>query len=539
MDTPQETASQLALSSYTRAFLKRYLAIKPKPWPDELSRIHVSQTVSFFALAYERVRNVVEYREAHLIRRAATERILKRRLALNPSGEGEAENIVRELLWARYFPLDSLGEEDIDRVQDVLDRYKALRQDLLKGRPGGERAYLSQFLTDLLTCEIEETLTPEEAARGELETYFVYQVLKGKIKIDGATQDEKNVYFYVALEQALSKSDTAYLRFHLFRLNHKPLSQMEEAQVADLLDEFPEAARRIDSYIANPYSSRLVRWLRRQLPPFRVLFELVRTKPAQAQALLEDPAALKAQVTTICRQKYEATAARLRSLGVRAILYIFITKMIFALLLEYPVSKALYGEVNYLSLAINALFPPLLMFLILGVTRVPGEDNTARILERLTNIIDADNSYEGAVSYAIRRRRVRNQTMIFAFTIIYTMTFIMTFTLLYVFLGKLQFNFVSQVVFIFFVSLVTFFAFRISQVAREYRLREAEGPLVPVMDFFFLPILSLGKFLSKGLARLNIFTAVFDFFIEAPFKLIFEVLEEWISFVRARKEEIE
>src|SRR5688572_17968529 len=94
--------SNIELSHYTKAFLKNFLAIKPKLPPDEVSRIDVSQTVSFFALAYERVRNAVEYRESHLIRRAAIERILKRRLSLNPQGEGEAENLVRELLWARY-----------------------------------------------------------------------------------------------------------------------------------------------------------------------------------------------------------------------------------------------------------------------------------------------------------------------------------------------------------------------------------------------------------------------------------------------------
>ena len=61
---------------------------------------------------------------------------------------------------------------------------------------------------------------------------------------------------------------------------------------------------------------------------------------------------------------------------------------------------------------------------------------------------------------------------------------------------------------------------------------------MPVVDFFFMPILSLGKFFSSEIAKLNFFIFIFDFIIEAPFKLIFEVDEEWISFVRKRKEEI-
>lgn len=53
-----------------------------------------------------------------------------------------------------------------------------------------------------------------------------------------------------------------------------------------------------------------------------------------------------------------------------------------------------------------------------------------------------------------------------------------------------------------------------------------------------MPVLSVGKVLSSGISKINIFGFVFDFFIEAPFKLIVEVVEEWVRFVRERREEI-
>ena len=53
-----------------------------------------------------------------------------------------------------------------------------------------------------------------------------------------------------------------------------------------------------------------------------------------------------------------------------------------------------------------------------------------------------------------------------------------------------------------------------------------------------MPILSLGKLFNEGVARINFFIVLFDFIIEAPFKLIIEVIEEWITFVRNKKEEI-
>jgi len=110
--------------------------------------------------------------------------------------------------------------------------------------------------------------------------------------------------------------------------------------------------------------------------------------------------------------------------------------------------------------------------------------------------------------------------------------------LIYEILSLLNFNLISQLIFIFFVSVVTFFSYRVKQISKELKLEEKEGIFTPFIDFFFMPILSLGKFFSQEIARLNFFIIIFDFLIEAPFKMIFEVVEEWISFVRKRKDEI-
>ncbi|MFH1536657.1 MAG: hypothetical protein ABID45_01570, partial [Patescibacteria group bacterium] len=58
------------------------------------------------------------------------------------------------------------------------------------------------------------------------------------------------------------------------------------------------------------------------------------------------------------------------------------------------------------------------------------------------------------------------------------------------------------------------------------------------IDFFSLPILKVGQWISLNFAKINIFVFVLDFIIEAPLKLVFEVLEDWFSFVREKKEEI-
>src|SRR3990172_1429351 len=113
----------IVLSRFTHALVDAIKSVKLKTKPDDISALSVSQTVSFFALVYERVRNAVEYRDDHLILRAAIERILKRRFSLNPEGRGEAENLLRELLWARYFDNGVLGADDTVVIQNLIDKY--------------------------------------------------------------------------------------------------------------------------------------------------------------------------------------------------------------------------------------------------------------------------------------------------------------------------------------------------------------------------------------------------------------------------------
>ena len=120
----------------------------------------------------------------------------------------------------------------------------------------------------------------------------------------------------------------------------------------------------------------------------------------------------------------------------------------------------------------------------------------------------------------------------------YFSTFFVTLYLIHLGLKQINFNILSEALFIFFVSVVAFFAYRIKEIANMYRLTEREGVFAPIVDFFYMPILSLGKLFSEGVSKINFFILIFDFIIEAPFKLIIEVIEEWITFVKNKKEDM-
>jgi len=340
-DIPKNVPSIISLSTVTNNLLGAFHSIKQKPQTDEFTKLSVSQTVSFLALVYEKVRNAIEYREDHLIRRAAIERILKRRLSLNSEAKGEAENILRELMWARYFPNGSLGALDIQEIQHILDRYIDIRKQLLTGRIYKTKAFLAEFLLQLVTAEIEEHLSPAISQQEADFGYYIFQTLKDKVKIEDVQTEQKDTYLFIAIEKAYRKSDQAYQRYHLFRLFYKPLANYTNDEISSLIPKLSDIFHKIDSLIKNPTVEKLVRFTRKQLPPFLIMFSLFRENKEKIDEILVNKSMLWTYVEKIAREKYALVRSRLNILAFRSLIYIFITKMLFALILEVPVSQYL------------------------------------------------------------------------------------------------------------------------------------------------------------------------------------------------------
>lgn len=529
------TSHSIQLSPLVNALLQVYEQEKlPRELPEQQA-MRVSRTVSFFALLYEKMRNAIEYREEHLIRRAAIERILKRRLLLNNQGKDIAEPLIRELLWARYLQNFTIPEGSIEVIQKVIDKYLFLRREIVPGRPKKEQESLDQFIFDLLSCEIEETLA--EATQRQAFINFVYQSLLSQVELSDKKLDpQKEIFLYTATESGFARSDPPLVRYHLIKILLPELVGGDTGNAQKALPHFMEVYQHIEATLKHSVVEKLRRFVKRNTPPYLILRDLIESYTREARSILNSEEKLQFRVDEICRRRYQETRAKLTRAGVRSIIYIFLTKMFFALLLEYPIDKYLQGgKVDFLPLTINLVFPPFLMFLVVAITSVPGAENTRRIYERLSTIIRGAPPQDKTV---IKVKSVtRRPLLTFGFSILYLLAFILSFGTIFFVLSLLKFNIVSQAIFIFFVTMVMFFGYRIRQTAKEYLLIEREGILSPVRDFFMLPILSVGKWLSGEIARLNIFIFIFDFIIEAPFKAVFEIGEEWINFVKSKKEE--
>jgi len=134
----------------------------------------------------------------------------------------------------------------------------------------------------------------------------------------------------------------------------------------------------------------------------------------------------------------------------------------------------------------------------------------------------------------VRRGRVSS----FVFGMFYAITFLISFGLVVWVLDLIGFSWISIIIFLFFLAFVSFFATRIRKITQEYIIVDSrENILTFFLDFFSIPIIAVGKWLSQRFSRLNVFVFFLDFIIEAPFKVFVEIAEEWTRYVKERKDD--
>ncbi|HCR81429.1 hypothetical protein A2875_02600 [Candidatus Gottesmanbacteria bacterium RIFCSPHIGHO2_01_FULL_46_14] len=504
-----------------------------KPKAREEARLTVSKTVSALAVLYEKARNAVEFRAEHLIRRAAIERILKRRIILNGGSTTIAENLMVELLWARYIDSSLVSDKTIAHIQKIIERYLSLRRTVFGGTAKIQSISWDTVL-GVASAEIEETIVSPK--KREALVNFLYQAVRPKITIPAKPAEFSNMQTYIAVERSYAQSDDALILYHLIRITQPSWQELQTPPEADA-HSFLGTLSLSQAALRDPIAESVTRYVRRQVPPFLILRDVF-LEQSNIRALIENQALFEQKLAQTATRRYLEIGAKVRRAVVRSIIYIFLTKMIFALALEAPVDIFITKRIAYIPLAINTLFPPVLMFLVAGFFSIPGPENTKLLIDRAKKILYDFDGYIADNDPYVPKAIVRRPILTAVFSLFYLGTFLLTFGVISYVLTQLHFNLASQTIFVFFVTLVSFFAYRIRQSAKEYEVESRQGVLEPMVDFFFLPVLRAGHILSQEIAKLNVFIFLFDFILEAPLKVIFEVTEEWIRFIRLKKEEI-
>jgi len=527
---------------------------------EDIQKIKVSEVISKMAFYYEKIRNSVDYKEENLLRKNAVERILKRQIVIEgtikvSTSEEIAKDLLVELIRAGYLPNNKIPEEKIKEIAGIIEKYLKLRnyslsrisfsEHVKNGKVGQatgdfqEINDLTNWFMSLAASEIEESLGRDKIKQAVVSN--MYEILTKKVKLppDLPYEKEKEVQIYLSIHRNFLKFDQEMLEFILFKyFNPGWTKEPKDEEIAKIAQNIRSLRQAISASLNHPLAKQLDRIVGQYSVYFSVLAEVIGKNPtAVHDEIKNDIKAFPRLVKKACTEEYKSIKLRLWRAAVRSIIYIFLTKSIFVILLEIPAIQWFGEEVNPVSLAINVSFPALLLFLIVLFTRIPSEANTARIIEKIEEITFAEK--EKKEQFILRQPAKRGKLANGFFGLIYFITFLLSFGLIIWALDKINFTWVSIIIFLFFLALVSFFSIRIRRGVREFIVVEQkENIFTFLVDFLYTPVIAAGQWLSEKFSQINIFIFILDFIIEAPFKIFVEITEDWTRYVKERREDI-
>ncbi len=507
-------------------------------WKDQTrQKIHVSSTISKMAFLYEKIRVAIDYKDEHLLRKNAIERILIRRLSQGKIETFDVRTLVIELVRAGYLKNHTVPESVVEKIKMVFIKYIDLMRKSSFQLQGQQRARLNEWILNMAAVEIEHQFFPYHQKQALLE--YAYSVLYSKVTVDeeDVNEQEKNTQLYIAIQRALVKSDNSIIRYSLLNLYYPDWEKADENLISEIAGHIIPLKKSIEGQIENPIGGPIFRQVKKYIIILTILKDIIKENPGQAEEILSNPKKLEEKIIQACRQRYKKARDKLKRSTIRSVVYIILTKTVLAFILELPFDILAYNTVHYLALLTNVIFHPLLLILIAANITIPAKKNTEKVIKTIRGLV-----YEGEEEFAftnfkkpIKRRAALN----LVFNILYLLVFSISFGVIIFVLRLLDFNIVSIFLFLLFLCLVSFFGIKNRETMRELIIVDKKKNFAGLLvDFFSIPILRMGRWLSLNAPKINVFTFILDFIIEAPFKTFVDVMDEWMNFIREKKEEI-
>lgn len=497
----------------------------------EESTVKINESVAKAAFYYEKLRNVIEYQDEHLFLKNAIKRIIKRHKVF--ASPDIPQKLLRELVWAGYFKNNSLPtryEEDIDQI---IKKYDFIRKNVRSGFLESKR--INSIFLGLIACDIENILSPS-VARTEF-VDFAKDLIKDNIDLPPTqiSPSELDVQIDISIEKILFKADYDQLFFKLFARFYREWPDIDKDQATELSKNFARVFNLIDSWIAKNKVSKVQRYTKKQLPVFFVLWNIMSFN-SDPEGLFESKQKIKETARLFINARNKELVGKVMRAITKGIVFILLTKTIFAMLIELPYESRFLGEVNYMALGINILLPPLILLIAGFFIKTPGRRND----EKLVNMIELaafENKLSTKKLSSLKENRAKNYVL---YNTIYFVLSIVILVLVGWLLYAVHFNPVSIALFFVFVSLVSFLAFRTRATAKELEIESTEDGLISgVVSFLLLPFVSIGKYLSDKWSDYNFMLFFWDFVVEAPLKTVIMVFESWLSFTREKREDFE
>ena len=524
-------------SQQTQKLIQRYLFWYQSLQPQEgISTIHVDEVASRVAAFYEKIRGIIDWREEHLLRKAAIERNLKRRLILNKNGEDIAASLVLELIRGGHFPNDKIAESKIEEIKKLLDKYIFILENSPTPPREKLRIQLQDWLLGLASCEIEETL--ELRYRENAQMDYMAEEMKERIEVKGGlSEEEKNTQIYITIQKALFKLDAPIISYNLLKRKYPQWKNLPPALLEEITKNIYSTWEGIEKDLKHPLGKKFYLVCEQYDTPYLILGDILSQDPISNQEKIQNPETLESLIKGVYNVRLKQLKSRLKRAAIYSTISIFITKMLLVFAIEVPFDKYISGQFDLFTMGLNIAIPSLLMFFLVLTIKPPGKNNLHKVILEVMKIVHEQKIKD---KYIIKPTQKRGAILKGIISFFYLATFVVSFGLIWFLLGKLGFGILSKIIFLVFVSLISSAGVKIRERAKELQVETDKGNILTFfLDTFSLPFLHMGKWLSNELAKYNVIVVFFNSLIDLPFQVFVEFLEQWRYFIKEKREEIQ
>ena len=536
------------LSGPTKNLIEKY-----KFWQQSLQTrqdvptIHVDEVALRVAAFYEQIRTIVDWKEEHLMRRAAVIRKLKRRfldLELNNFSETEAvgDSLVLELIRGGYFPNDRIEETKINDVQNIINKYIFILKNSPENKKGKAGLQFYNWLLELCSCEIEETLAPSVKEMALID--YMFKMMKEKIKVNESIyelgllkKEDRDIQIYIAIQQALFKLDSPMLSYNLIKYKYPEWEKDGENLLFKVSQNIYKIWNKIEQDLACPVAKKFYTICEKYDTPYLLFGDVLSQKNLlEAEKEIREPALLEQSIKSAYKKRLAGLKDKISRAAIYSTVSIFMTKIVTLVILEIFLSELLTGHFNAIFLVFDILIPTVLMFSLVATIKLPSDKNLSMVIMETMKIV---YKKENTDIYEIKVHKKRGVITRALISFIYVLSAFISFGFIYLVFKIFNFPITSIVINIIFIALILFAGNAVRKRAEELTIEdEREGFLSFFSDVFFLPITGVGRWMSNKWKKYNAIAAFFNALIDMPFTVFIEFLERWRYFIKERKEEM-
>lgn len=521
--------------------------------------IYVDEIASKVAKFYETVRRIVDWKEEHLIRRAAIERVLKRRFVSKVYGisiipdvkpADAAEPFILELIRSGYFPNGKIGKEKIFEIQNCLEKYLYILTNAVvindeeaktkKEQKAGVKKKINfyNWVIEIAACEIEEILDAplREYALMNLMTESLMQRIR-IIPENEISEEDKYMQTYISVHRTLYNLDKPITIFHLLKYKYPEFFSSSE-YLPEFTSKIFDIWNEIESYLNYKKGSEFFRVAEKYDAAYLLIGDSMNSMEKEVEFIekkVSDTGIFIQAVENKYNERLATLKKRLSRLAVFSTLSIFVAGAASLLIFEIPIAKWVRGYFSPWAIVADLAIPTALMFILVWMIRPPSGNNLESVKEEVSKIV---YTVEEMDIYEVKLKKKIRKFLNFMFALIYITGGLISLYGIYWVFKIANVPWTSLYINTGNVAMVVFSAMVIRQRSRELTIVEKENIIEFLLDFFSIPLAKIGGWISSKWKEYNIVSVFFIALVDFPFSSFVAMIEGWRNFIKDKRSEL-